>query len=219
MGQPAAEIQRVAKLRFTNSSLSCVDRSLSISLPVFLSLPLEWDGNGETTAKRRAGSGIIAQLTRGKTRYNKKGWGGGNGTRENRPIIITGLCEAVIVPIRRTGGTRERRGGGWEEEGTSRFADNSCAREVMWAWRSSMSTATMHHRMSAARKRLSPFSPSLSLSLLFLALSSPSQDRFCSNSVALPVSTDLPPLSPPWPMVRHTGSFIIISSDGQMNPR
>jgi len=42
--------------------------------------------------------------------------------------------------------------------GCSRFADNGCAREVMWAWRSSMSTATMHHRMSAARKRLSPLS-------------------------------------------------------------
>lgn len=77
-------------------------------------------------AKRRAGSGIIAQLTRGKTRYNE-GW-----SRENRPIIITRLRGAVIVPIRRTEGTGNRH----EMEqgldgGVSRFVDNGCAREVM----------------------------------------------------------------------------------------
>jgi len=58
-GQPA-EVHRVAKLRFTNSSPFCVDGPLARA-----------SGAGGTTAKRRAGSGIIAQLTRGKTRYNE----------------------------------------------------------------------------------------------------------------------------------------------------
>lgn len=40
----------------------------------------------------------------------------------------------------------------------------------MWAWHSSMSTATMHHRMSGARKRLFP-SYLVSLSFLFSSFS------------------------------------------------
>jgi len=73
--------------------------------------------------------------------------------------------------------------------GCSRFADNGCAREVMWAWRSSMSTATMHHRMSAARKRLSPLSP---CSVRYPPRA-PSVDRSSWNSRSvLPVSADLP---------------------------
>lgn len=58
---------------------------------------------GEQTAKRLVGGGIIAQLTRAETRHNER------YIRENQPIIITRLREAVIVPVRRTGGNGQQQ--------------------------------------------------------------------------------------------------------------
>ena len=66
---------------------------------------------------------------------------------------------------------------------------------------------------------LSPFARTVHpLQHCSLSLSLSLSLRFCSDSTALPFTADPSP-PPSRLMVRYTSSFIIISSDGQMNPR
>lgn len=89
-----AEVQRVAKLCFTIRDPSDVDRLSRAG------------GPAGAMAKRRTGSGIIAQLTRGKMCYNE-GW-----TRENRANNYNTTSRSGYCPNSMDRGDGQRNGRG-----------------------------------------------------------------------------------------------------------